>query len=1134
MRLLGDSVGNVYIADTGNNRVRKVATGTGVVTTVAGTGIAGYSGDNGPAASAQLSWPWALALDSAGNLYIADDGNGVVRMVAAKTGTITTVAGNPTAPALGDGGPATSAQLTAPAGLALDAAGDLYIADQYRVRKVTASTGMITTVAGDGSYGNTGDNGPATSATLSDAQGLVVDSAGNLYIADQLNSEIRKVTAATGDITTVAGADPNYSGTNASGDGGPATSARLSFPQGVAVDSAGNLYIADSNDDAVREVTASNGIINTIAGTPQRQCSSVSGDGGTAIDASICYPTGVSLDSTGNLYIAEPSADRIRKVSVAAAPPTAVTAAPAFSISAGTYASPQTVSITSATPGAEIYVSLNGAAPTTTIEGYHGPIHVTGSVKLQAVAVAPGHLPSAPISATYTLTKPPAAVVTTVAGTEVYGVSAAGALAFSAELRNPQGVALDAAGNLYSADAGNEVVWMVAAATGTISVAAGTPGTSGIPGNNGDGGPATAAFLNNPSHVAFDSAGNMFIADTYNNVVRKVAAQTGTISTYAGDGNFAPGLGDGGPATSATLATPQGLAFDSAGNLYIADSSHGEIRMVSASDSGGGRVRVVDECTKTISTLAGNGNAGESGDGGPATEAEIDPYGIAVDGAGNVYIANPLDEIRMIPAGGGVITAVAGSGYTGFGGDGGSATMAEFIMPGGLVFDKSGSLYVADTYNNRVRKVTFSGAAATPNFGLAPGTYKSVQTVAITDQTSGSAIYYTTDGSTPTAASTEYKSPITVSSTETLRAIAVATGFTVSETASATYTINIGPVSPAITWPTPAPISYGTPLSSAQLNAATTVSGSFAYSPPSGTVLNAGQQKLTATFTPADTKDYTTSSASVTLTVNPAAPAVDSVGSSLNPSMVSDQVTFTATVTSPLGTPSGTVTFLDGTTQLGSGTLTAGAATFSTSGLAAGSHAITAVYSGDPNFASMTSAPLTQVVESFSIGTSSSGSSSATASPGGQANFALTVTPPSAGSALTFSVTGLPAGATATFSPSTVAAGSGATNVTLTVSLPGTSAMIPSGSPLQRGALPIALGLILLPMSGRFRNLSLQRLRLVWVGIVIPGAATFMSGSGGGGSGSSTSTSNPQTYTLTVTASSGSLTQSTKLTLSVE
>ena len=214
-----DASGNLYIADTGNNRIRKVSA-TGIITTVAGNGSAGYSGDGGPATSAQLDGPEGVAVDGSGNLYIADTCNNRIRKVSA-TGIITTVAGNGSAGYSGDGGPATSAQLSLPAGVAVDGSGNLYIADSgnNRIRKVSA-TGIITTVAGNGSPGYSGDGGPATSAQLNQPAGVAVDASGNLYIADSSNNRIRKVSA-TGIITTVAG--NGFDGY--SGDGGPATSA---------------------------------------------------------------------------------------------------------------------------------------------------------------------------------------------------------------------------------------------------------------------------------------------------------------------------------------------------------------------------------------------------------------------------------------------------------------------------------------------------------------------------------------------------------------------------------------------------------------------------------------------------------------------------------------------------------------------------------------------------------------------------------------------------------------------------------------------------------------------------------------------------------------------------------------------
>ena len=291
-----DSAGNLYIVDSG--RIRKVS--NGVIDTVAGIGIFGFSGDNGPATSAQLNYPGGVAVDSAGNLYIADTGNHRIRKVSG--GVIATVAGNGTLGFSGDNGPATSAQLNYPGGVAVDSAGNLYIADSYNFRIRKVSNGAITTVAGNGAPGfGGGDNGPATSAPLSRPSGIAVDSAGNLYIAEFNSGRIRKVT--NGAITTVAGSGtPGFSG-----DRGSATSAQLNGPEGVAVDSAGNLYIADFGNNRIRKV--SNGVITTVAGTGTP---GFSGDNGPATSAQLAYPAGVASDSAGNLYVADTSNNRIR------------------------------------------------------------------------------------------------------------------------------------------------------------------------------------------------------------------------------------------------------------------------------------------------------------------------------------------------------------------------------------------------------------------------------------------------------------------------------------------------------------------------------------------------------------------------------------------------------------------------------------------------------------------------------------------------------------------------------------------------------------------------------------------------------------------------------------------------------
>jgi len=298
-----DSSGNLYIADSHNNRIRKVST-SGMITTVAGNGTWGYNGDNIAATAAELANPTGVALDSSGNLYIADLENARIRRVST-SGIITTVAGKATPGFSGDGGSATSAELLMPCGIALDSSGNLFIADNnnYRIRKVDAS-GTITTVAGDGTAAFNGDGIIATSAEISNPTGVALDSSGNLYIADQGNNRIRKVST-SGIITTVAGG-----GTGGLGDGGAATSAELSAPSCVVVDSSGNLYIADTNDGCIVRVNTS-GIITIVAGDGTF---GYNGDNIAPTAAKLALPYGVALDSSGSLYIADSLNQRIRKV----------------------------------------------------------------------------------------------------------------------------------------------------------------------------------------------------------------------------------------------------------------------------------------------------------------------------------------------------------------------------------------------------------------------------------------------------------------------------------------------------------------------------------------------------------------------------------------------------------------------------------------------------------------------------------------------------------------------------------------------------------------------------------------------------------------------------------------------------
>ncbi|MGH2711770.1 MAG: hypothetical protein ACRDH9_11280 [Actinomycetota bacterium] len=642
-----DAAGNVYIADTNNHRIRKVTPG-GTITTVAGNGMSGFSGDGGPATSARLRFPEGVWVDTAGNIFIADEGNQRVRKVDT-AGNISTIAGTGTAGFAGDGGPATAARLNQPEDITTDPAGNVYIVDNenHRIRRVSTG-GTISTFAGNGFEGYAGDGGAATSARLNDPSGVAYNNANdNLYISDTDNNRIRQVSPG-GTITT-------YVGTGSPGDVNhpQLDKCQINSPEAISYGS-GGLFIADTDNRKIKFVNSSDNI-STVAGSG---VTGFSGDGGPATGAAMDEPTGVAPGVSGAFpfFIADRDNHRVRRV----------------------------VGGTITTYAGKSHFGGDGGPGTDAALNRPFGLDADSAGNL-LIADTENHR----------VRRLSGGTITTIAGTGAQGFSGDGGSALSANLDSPYDVAADSSGNVYVADTLNQRVRKITPA-GNISTVAGT----GVAGFSGDGGPATSAQLNDPIGLDVDAAGNVFIADYSNHRVRKVTPG-GTISTVAGSA-IVGFCGDGGPATSACLDNPTDMEVDGADNLYIAVYGSRRIRKVTAG---------------IIRTVAGNGSFFSSGDGGPATSAGISsPVGLAVDGAGNLYIASSGgSRIRKVDLSG-TISTVAGTGTFGFSGDGGPATLGEMAFPARVALDVAGNFYVADTYNNRIRMVEALGALPGPTF----------------------------------------------------------------------------------------------------------------------------------------------------------------------------------------------------------------------------------------------------------------------------------------------------------------------------------------------------------------------------------------------------------------------------------
>lgn len=395
-----DAQGNLYFAETGNHVVRKV-TPDGVITTVAGNGVQGFAGDNGEATAAELDSPTGLAVDSAGDIFIADSHNHRVREVYVASGMIATIAGTGVAGYSGDGGAATAASLDLPTALVLDAAGDVVIADtkNHRVRRIAAATGAITTVAGDGVEGYSGDGGAATAASIDSPNGLALDEAGNLYIADTHNGRVRKVSTTTGVISTVAGVAISGGNMQAfSGDNGPATAAGLALPRGLTMDAAGNLYFADSANHRIRRISPT-GTITTVAG---QGTEAFGGDNAAAVTASLDSPQSVALSPAGQLTLADSGNQRVRQLDAQTTPDIhTIAGLGTVTLGALTLNGPSVVAYGSGSVTATLATSTNATGSVTFLEDSGGTLITLGAAGLNSDSAS--FNTSALVAATYNL-----------------------------------------------------------------------------------------------------------------------------------------------------------------------------------------------------------------------------------------------------------------------------------------------------------------------------------------------------------------------------------------------------------------------------------------------------------------------------------------------------------------------------------------------------------------------------------------------------------------------------------------------------------------------------------------------------------------------------------------------------------
>jgi subtilisin family serine protease/sugar lactone lactonase YvrE len=696
-----DTLGNIYVADTYNNKIRKISP-SGVVTTLAGSGNAGSTDGTGPAAS--FSGPLGVAVDDSGNVYVTDAENNKIRKVNS-AGAVTTLAGSGSDGSMD--GTGTAASFDWPRGIAVDTSGSVYVADGNSTIRKISSTGVVTTLAGSGTAGSI--DGPGTAASFFNPTGVAIDASGNIYVGDSNNNKIRMVSP-TGLVTTLAGCGFG----SADGLGSEAS---FCSPYGVAVDASGNVYVADGQNSEIRKVDSA-GVVTTLAGSYIRGSAD-----GTGSAASFNSLYGVAVDRSGYVYVADTSNNDIRKVSPAGVVTTL----------AG--------------------IGYNGSADGLCAgPSFHSPTGVAVDA-LNSVYVADA-------SNNKIRKVESAGMVTTLAGSGTFGST--DGTGSAASFCNPNGVAVDASGNVYVADTWNNKVRTISPA-GVITTIAGT----GFQGSTDGAG--TAAGFYYPMGVAVDGSGNVYVADTGNSKIREISP-VGIVTTFAGSGNYGSTDGAG---TAASFMSPRGVALDGAGNVYVADTGNNEIRKVSPAG--------------VVTTLAGSSSNGST-DGTGKAASFWNPSGVAVDVLGNVYVADRgNNRIRKVnPAG--VVTTVASSGNNFLPASAGTAT--SFADLSGIAIDAAGNVYVADAVYNKVweiplvpevvPKITWGVPAA-----IVEGTALSSVQINATADVPGTFVY------TPAAGT------VLAAGTQTLSATFTPVDTTNFTSATATQTLTVVPSNPA-------------------------------------------------------------------------------------------------------------------------------------------------------------------------------------------------------------------------------------------------------------------------------------------------------------------------------------------------